>query len=188
MAILIIGLVVFLGVHSISIVARDQRMALAERMGEGPYKGVYSLIALVGLILIIYGYGLTRADPVVLWNPPTFTRHVAALLMIFVFPLLFAAYLPGRIQATVKHPMLAGVKIWAFAHLISNGTLADLVLFGSFLAWAVVDRISVKRRGEGPSVAGVATNDMLAIALGLAVYILFAFSAHEWLFGVSPFG
>jgi uncharacterized membrane protein len=188
MAILILGLLLFLAAHSISIVSRYQRTALMARMGEGPYKGAYSLLSLVGLVLIVYGYGLARQDPVHVWFPPTGMRHVASTLMLFVFPLLFAAYLPGRIKAAVKHPMLAAVKIWAFAHLIANGTLADIVLFGGLLAWAVVDRISLKRRGPLPPVAANTRNDVLAIVLGLAVYLLFAFYLHRALFGVGPFG
>lgn len=188
MTILIAGLVLLLGAHSVGIVSRDARAALVARMGEGAYKGLASVLSLIGLVLVVYGYGLARENPVPVWDPPTWTRHLSALLMLFVFPLLFAAYLPGRIKAAVKHPMLAALKIWAFAHLLANGTLADLVLFGSVLAWAVVDRISVKRRGPLAPVAGKAANDLAAVGLGLAVYLLFAFWLHAWLFGVAPFG
>ncbi len=188
MALLILGLVIFLGVHSLSIVSRPTREAMVARYGEGTFKGLYSILAVVGFVLIVWGYGEARESPVIIWDPPVFMRHISATLMLFAFPLLFAAYLPGRIKATVKHPMLAAVKIWAFAHLIANGTLADIVLFGGFLAWAVVDRISVKRRGVVVAGGGNIWNDVVAVVLGLAVYLLFTFWLHEWLFGVSPFG
>jgi uncharacterized membrane protein len=186
---LVLGLILFLGVHSVPIFAPAGRASVIARHGEGAYKALFSITSAIGLIILVIGYGLARQDPVVLWEPPTFTRHISALLMIFVFPLLFAAYMPGRIKAAVKHPMLAAVKIWAFAHLIANGTLADLILFGAFLAWAVVDRISVKRRSTAPAVVvGSTRNDVLAVVLGLAVYLLFTFYLHEWLIGVPPFG
>lgn len=188
MALLILGLVIFLGVHSLSIVSRPTRESMVARYGEGAFKGLYSILAVVGFVLIVWGYGEARESPVIVWDPPVFMRHISATLMLFVFPLLFAAYLPGRIKAAVKHPMLAAVKIWAFAHLIANGTLADIVLFGAFLAWAVVDRISVKRRGVVVAGGGSVRNDILAVVLGLAVYLLFTFWLHAWLFGVSPFG
>ena len=192
MLVLLVGLVIFLGVHSVSIVDRSARDRLAARLGEGPWKGLYSLVAAAGLILIVVGYGLARQDPIVIWNPPTFMRHIALLVMLPVFPLLFAAYLPGRIKAAARHPMLAAVKLWALAHLLANGTLADVVLFGSLLAWAVVDRISVKRRpatsATAPAAAPRKANDLIALAGGLVVYVLFVVGLHEWLIGVSPVG
>ncbi len=191
---LIAGLVLFLGVHSVSIASPPGRQALALRLGEGAYKGLYSLVALAGLGLIVWGYGLARQAPVVLYVPPTGLRHLALLLMLPVFVLLFAAYLPGRIQRAAKHPMLLAVKLWALAHLLANGTLADVLLFGGFLAWAVADRISVKRRAaagllrDAPRLKGGAANDAIALAAGLAVYLLLLFRAHGWLFGVNPMG
>ncbi|BBE71280.1 NnrU family protein [Oharaeibacter diazotrophicus] len=190
MTILLLGLVVFLGAHAVRIVAPSARDALAARLGAMPFRALYSLVSLVGLVLIVVGYGAAREAPVPLWDPPVFTRHLAATLMIFVFPLLFAAYLPGRISRATKHPMLAAVKIWAFAHLIANGTLADVVLFGSFLAWAVAARISAKRHPRPAVVTAPprAANDAIAVIAGLVVYALFVTVLHLWLIGVAPLG
>lgn len=185
---LILGLVLFLGVHSVSIVAPTWRDAQAMRMGEMPWKGIYTLISIVGFVALIIGFGIARLSPIVLYNPPTWARHVTALLMVPVFPLLLAAYLPGRIKATLKHPMLVSVKLWAFAHLLSNGTLADVLLFGGFLIWAVADRISVKRRRPRlvPSAPARPINDIIAIVGGLALYAVFVMGLHLRLIGVSP--
>ncbi|MBU2288022.1 MAG: NnrU family protein, partial [Gammaproteobacteria bacterium] len=172
MLLLVLGLILFLGVHSVSIVAPGWRNAQATKLGLGPWKAVYALVSLVGFVLLVYGYGLARQQPVVLYSPPAGLRHVALLLMLPVFPLLFAAYLPGRIQRAAKHPMLLAVKFWATAHLLANGTLADVVLFGAFLAWAVADRISVKRRatpGGPPTAPPSALNDVIALVGGIAV-------------------
>ncbi|HEX5739741.1 MAG TPA: NnrU family protein [Hydrogenophaga sp.] len=189
MLLLIVGLVLFLGVHSVSIVSRSGRDQWVQRLGEGPWKGLYSLAALAGFVLIIYGYAQARETPVLLYTLPTGFRHLAALLMLPVFVLLAAAYLPGRIQRATKHPMLLAVKFWALAHLLANGTLADVLLFGGFLAWAVADRISIKRRGvAAPQARGSTLNDVIAVAVGLGVYVLFIVWAHAWLFGVRPFG
>ena len=189
MTLLIVGLVLFLGVHSVAIVAPSFRTRTVQRMGEGAWKGLYALISLAGFVLICYGFGLARQAPVVLYSPPTWLRHLALLVMLPVFPLLIAAYLPGRIKTAAKHPMLAAVKFWAFAHLLANGSLADVLLFGGFLAWAVVDRISVKRRAM-PQVLRTAPpgpwNDAIAVVLGLALYALLIGWAHVRLFGVSP--
>ena len=191
MLVLVVGLVIFLGVHSVSIVAGDWRAATIARVGERPWKGVYSLASAVGLALIVVGYGLARRDPVVLYVPPAGLRHLALVLMLPVFPLLFAAYLPGRIRAIAKHPFLLAVKLWALAHLLANGMLADLLLFGGFLAWAVADRISVKRRPaaqthEVPAAPATSANDAIALIGGLAVYVVFLVWAHRWIIGVSP--
>ena len=158
---------------------------------ELPWKGIYSVAAGIGLALVIVGYGLARRDPVVLYTPPAALRHLALLLMLPVFPLLFAAYLPGRISRVVKHPMLLATKLWATAHLLANGNLADVLLFGGFLAWAIADRISVKRRAADPTrvVPGAPPgpmNDAIAILGGLAVYALIVFWLHRVAFGVSP--
>ncbi|WP_439606774.1 NnrU family protein [Hydrogenophaga sp.] len=191
---LILGLALFLGVHSVSIVSPQGRHALAQRMGEGGFKGLYTLVSLAGFALIVWGYGLAREAPVLLYTLPTGMRHLAALLMLPVFVLLFAAYLPGRIQRAAKHPMLLAVKFWALSHLLANGTLADVLLFGGFLAWAVADRISVKRRAaagllrSAPTRAGGPVNDAIALVGGLAVYAVFVLWAHAWLFGVRPMG
>lgn len=185
---LVLGLVLFIGVHSVAIVAPAWRNAMVRRMGAPVWKGVYSLVAVAGLVLIVHGYGAARAAPVWLYFPPEWTRHLGMLLLAPVFPLALSAYLPGRIRATLKHPLLAALKLWALAHLLMNGALADVVLFGALLAWAVVDRISVKRRGErpaaAPSLPGTAFNDAIAVVGGLAIYVLFVLGAHEWLIGV----
>lgn len=193
MLVLVVGLVVFLGVHSVSIVAPGWRAATVARLGERPWKGLYSIASAVGLALIVVGYGMARRDPVVLYTPPTALRHIALVVMLPVFPLLFAAYLPGRIRAAAKHPFLLAVKLWAFAHLLANGTLADVLLFGAFLAWAVADRISVKRRPaaqthEVPAAAPSAANDAISLVGGLVVYAVLILWAHRWIIGVSPLG
>ena len=193
MLVLVVGLVIFLGVHSVSIVAPGWRTATVARLGERPWKGLYSLASALGLALIIVGYGMARRDPVVLYVPPAGLRHLALVLMLPVFPLLFAAYLPGRIRAIAKHPFLLAVKLWALAHLLANGMLADVLLFGAFLAWAVADRISVKRRPaaqthEVPAAPPGAANDAIALIGGLVVYAVFILWAHRWIVGVSPLG
>ncbi len=190
MAWLILGLVIFLGVHSVSIVGWRWRDAQAARMGERAWKGLYSVLSIAGFVLLVVGYGMARQSPTVLYVPPVWMRHITLLLMLPVFPLFLAAYLPGRIKSAVKHPMVASVKIWAFAHLLANGTLADVLLFGGFLAWAVFDRISLARRPARP-VPGAPprpANDVIAIVAGLVLYVLFIGGLHRWLIGVSPLG
>lgn len=185
---LIIGLILFLGAHSVEIVSSTLRANAVARMGERPWKGLYALISIVGFILIIWGYGQARQDPILLYAPPVWMRHLSALIMLPVFPLILAAYLPGRIKAALKHPMLAAVKFWALAHLLSNGMLADVVLFGSFLAWAVADRISFKRRVMRPihTAPPGKMNDVIAVVAGLAIYVAFVLWLHLWMIGVSP--
>ncbi len=190
MTILVLGLIVFLGMHAFSM-ARTTRASVISRIGEGPYKGVYSLVSLAGIILISIGYGQYRASGYIpVWDPPVWTRHLALLLVWVAFICFVAAYLPGRIKRTLKHPMLAGVKIWAFAHLISNGDLGSILLFGSILAWAVIARISAKRRDVAAEHGGTAApagirNDALAVGIGTAVYLAFLFWLHPMLIGVS---
>jgi uncharacterized membrane protein len=188
MTVLVIGLIVFLGIHSISIFAPDFRDRMAARLGVGPWRGIYSLISLIGFVLVVWGYGIARRDPVVLYNPPLWASHVTAVLMLPVFPLLFAPYFPGRIKTALKHPMLVAVKLWAVAHLISNGMLADVLLFGGFLAWAVADRISYKHRQQRPlkGAPPAARNDVIVVIVGLAIYALFVFWLHLKLIGVPP--
>ena len=192
MGMLVLGVVLFLGVHSLRVFADDWRGSLIARRGEGAYKGLYSLASIVGFALIVWGYGLARTAPVDLWMPPVWTRHLSALLTIPAFVLLAAAYVPGtRIKAAVGHPMVLGVKVWAFAHLIANGRLSDVVLFGGFLAWAVVLYIASRRRDRRTGtryVAGPASRDMIAIAAGLVAWAAFAFWLHGVLIGVRPFG
>jgi uncharacterized membrane protein len=189
MALFIVGLILFLGIHSVSIVAPRWRDAQVAKLGEWPWKGVYSVVSVIGLVVLIYGYGLARQSSVVLYTPPAAMRHIALLLMIPVFPLLLAAYMPGRIKSAAKHPFLLAIKLWALAHLLANGSLADVLLFGSFLAWAVFDRISVKRRVVQHNVPGAPPskmNDVIAVVGGLAIYALFVVWAHQKLIGVSP--
>jgi len=190
MTVLIVGLCLFLGVHSLAIVAPNFRERSLRRFGEWGWKGAYGLVSLLGVVLIVHGFALTRAAPVVLYTPPAWMRHITFLLMLPVFPLLLAAYLPGRIKTAVKHPLLAAVKFWACAHLLINGRLADVLLFGGFLLWAVVERISLKRRPrQNPRTAPPGRwNDAIAIAAGLALYAFFIAWAHLRLFGVSPLG
>ena len=189
---LILGLVFFLGVHSVRVVADDWRTAQIARIGEGPWKGLYSLASLVGLALIIWGYGQARLDPVLLWIPPLWTRYLAAPLTLLSFVLVTAAYVPGtRIKAWLGSPMVLGVKLWAFAHLMANGTLAAAVLFGSFLLWAVVVFASERKRDRAAGVVypkGSLARDAVAAAIGIAAWVLFAFWLHGWWIGVRPFG
>jgi uncharacterized membrane protein len=183
----VLGLVVFLGVHSISIVAPLWRDRIAARFGNG-WRGIYSLISIASFMVIVWGYGIARRSPVMLYAPPEWTRYIAAALMLPVFTLFLAAYLPGRIKVTIKHPMLLGAMLWAVAHLIATGMLANVVLFGSFLAWALADRISFKRRTQRSIAAAPTTkfNDAIAIAAGLLLYVVFEHSLHLRWFGVQP--
>ena len=186
---MILGLALFLGVHSVSIVAPAWRDGRVQRLGEKPWKGLYALVSVVGFAMLVVVYGIARESPVLLYAPPAWTRHLTLLLMLPVFVLLFAAYLPGRIKSAVKHPMLAAVMLWALAHLLANGTLADVLLFGGFLVWSVADRISLKYRVPRP-VPGASlrpVNDLIAGTGGLVVYVLFVAGLHRWLIGVSPF-
>jgi len=184
---LVAGLVIFLGVHSIRIFAPAWRERTIARVGAGPWKLIISLASLAGFLLIVGGYA---AEPVVLYNPPYWVRHLVALLMLPVFPLLIATYLPGRIKAAVKHPMLTATKAWALSHLLANGMLADVLLFGGFLAWAVLDRISAGKRPQA-AVRGAPLpirNDVIAVVVGLLLYGVFVMWAHVRLFGVAPMG
>mgnify|MGYP001093550550 CR=1 FL=1 len=189
MALLILGLVLFIGMHSVSIVAEDFRNRIAAKSELG-WKAIYGIASIVGIVLIVKGYGAARLDPMVLYMPPVWLKHLAALLLLPVFILFFAPYFPGKIKAVTKHPQLVAVKLWAVAHLLVNGTLADVVLFGSFLAWAVVDRISMKRRVERPvpSAPARGLNDVLLVFAGLGVYVIFVLWLHQLWFGVAPFG
>lgn len=185
---LLAGLVVFLAAHSTAILAPAWREARVAQLGEQRWKALVGIVSIAGFVLLVWGYGQARLEPVVLYVPPTWLRHLSLLLLVPVFPLLLAAYLPGRIKTATRHPMLAAVKLWAFAHLLANGTAADVLLFGAFLAWAVVDRVSVGRRpvrelrGAPPS----RFNDLVAVVAGLALYGVFVAWAHLWLVGVAP--
>lgn len=191
MTILILGLIVFLGVHSVRIVAEGWRTHQIERLGELAWKGLYSVIALVGFVLIVWGYGEARAAPTVLWNPPVWTRHLASLLTLIAFILIVAAYVPQtRIKAAVGHPMVVGVKTWAFAHLLANGTLADLLLFGGFLGWAIADYIAARRRDRMAGtvyIKGPVSRDVTAVVVGAIAWAVFALYLHAWWIGVRPY-
>lgn len=186
MLILIAGLLLFFAAHSVSIVNEPWRNRVAAQIGERAWMGLYSLISIAGFALIVWGYGLARQEPVVIYVPPDWLRHLAMLLLVFVFPLLVATYFPGRISHAVKHPMLVATKVWAFSHLLMNGMLHDLLLFGAFLAWAVIDRISMKKREQRPLPGAPASsmNDVIAVVAGLGLYAAFVFKLHGWLIGV----
>ena len=191
MTLLVAGLILFFGAHSISIVAPGWRDAAAARLGENAWKGLYSLVAVAGLALLIHGYGLARAQPVVLYQPPAGLRHAALLLMLPVFPLLLATYLPGRIRRAAKHPMLVATKLWALAHLLANGTLADLLLFGGFLLWAVLAFRAARQRDRATHATyppGTAGGTVLTVVVGVVLWAAFAFWLHGWWIGVRPFG
>ena len=192
MTYLLLGLIIFLGIHSVRIFADDFRTRAIARIGLNPWKGIYTVISLAGFALIVYGYGLSRAEGDFLWNPPRWTFHVTALFMLVSFILLAAAYVPGnRIKAKIGHPMVAGVKLWAFAHLLSNGRLGDVILFGAFLAWAIASFVAARRRDRAAGTVYVtlgASRDVIVITVGLVAYVVFAFWLHFWLIGVKPFG
>ena len=186
MGILILGLIIFFGVHAISIINEPWRNRMVATLGAGPWKGLYALAALGGFVLLIWGYGLARQDSPVVYVSPFWMRHLAMLLMLPVFPLLLATYLPGRIKAWVRHPMLVAILCWAFAHLLVNGRLADILLFGAFLLWAVFDLLSLRRREGRPVPAAPVSrfNDLIALVAGLALYGLFLVWLHGLLIGV----
>jgi len=192
MAVLILGLVLFLGVHSVRIVADDWRSATRARIGENAWKGAYSVLSLAGFVLICWGYSLARQQPTVVWVSPTWTRHLAALLTLPAFVLLAASQLPGNsIRTRVRHPMVLGVKLWAAAHLLANNTLADLLLFGAFFLWAVIDFRSSRQRDRAQNIVyapGRLMPTLGAVAVGLGAWALFAFWAHAAWIGVRPFG
>jgi uncharacterized membrane protein len=183
---LIAGLVLFLGIHTVAIIAPAWRDRMAARMGEWPWKGVYSVISIIGFVLIIRGYSAARGVAPVLYVPPEEVRYLAVGLMLPVFPLLFATYFPARIKAATKHPMLLATMLWALAHLFANGSAADVLLFGGFLVWAIADRISVARRPPRPlrTAPSRPANDVIAIIAGLAVYAAFVLWLHARWFGV----
>ena len=189
---LIAGLIIFLGLHSVRIAADGWRSRKLAQWGEGGWKGAFSVLAIVGFALIVWGYGQARQQPVVLWVPPVATRHIAATLMLFAMIFLVAAYVPGNaIKAKLHHPMILSVKIWALAHLLANGNLADVLLFGSFLAWAVVDFISSRKRDRAAGTVyptGKTMPTVITGALGLVVYGVFVVFLHKWLIGVPVFG
>ncbi|WP_114239643.1 NnrU family protein [Dyella sp. C9] len=190
MAVLILGLVLFLGAHSVRIFANDWRRRQIERMGEMRWKALYSLTSAAGLVLLVWGFGLARHQPVLLYTPPLWLRHLNALFTLVAFVLVAAAYVPGNhLKAKLGHPMLAGVKTWAFGHLLATGMLHDVVFFGAFLLWSGVDFITCRRRDRAAGVvypAGSFKGDLLTVLAGVVGWLLFAFWLHGWLIGVSP--
>jgi uncharacterized membrane protein len=188
MSALLMGLVIFLGVHSIGIVAPTLRLTLIDRWGLARWRGLFSGLSLIGFALLVYGFAVARQSLPILWTPPQWLKWVALGLLLPVFPMLLASALPGRIKRSLKHPMLAAIKTWALAHLLANGGLADLILFGSFLLWAVADRIATKHRTPPPRPAAPerARNDVLAVVGGGLLYLVMLLGLHQWLIGVSP--
>ncbi|MGP9811104.1 NnrU family protein [Rhodopseudomonas sp. NSM] len=191
LAMMILGLALFIGVHVVTT-QRDLRARLIGIGGEAVYKLGYAVLAILGIVLISFGFGAYRADGLIeLWYPPRWTTHLTALLMLPAAILLAAAYSRGRIYRAVKHPMITAVKLWAAAHLIANGDLGSIILFGSLLAWAVYDRISLKRRADpgGPPIpVGGPKNDVIAIVAGVVLYLALAFAFHPYVVGVPVFG
>ncbi len=192
MVYLIAGLVLFLGVHSVRIVADGWRTQTLVRVGEGAYKAAYSLLSLLGFALIIYGFGVARETPVLLWTPPVGMRHAASLFTLVAFVLLAAAYVPrNAIKARVHHPMVLGVKAWALAHLLANGNLAHVLLFGAFLVWGVLDFIASRRRDRATGAqyaAGTWAATAITVVAGSLAWLAFALYLHGWLIGIRPFG
>jgi uncharacterized membrane protein len=192
MTALILGLVIFLGAHSVRIFGEGWRTATRQRIGENAFKGLYSLASLAGFVLLVWGFGQARQQPVLLWTPMVWTRHLAALLMLVSFVLLAAAYVPGNgIKARLHHPMVLGVKTWALAHLLANVTLADTVLFGSFLVWAVLNFRAARARDRTAGTVyapGSAAMTGVTVVAGVIAWAVFAFWAHGVLIGVRPFG
>ena len=189
---LIAGLFVFLGVHSVRIFADGWRTRMLQRTGGGAYKGLYSLLSALGLLLIVYGFGVARETPVMLWSPPAGMRHAASLLTLIAFVLLAAAYVPGNsIKALLHHPMVLGVKSWALAHLLCNGSVAHVILFGAFLAWGVANFIAARKRDRAVGTQypqGTVAATAMAVAVGVIVWAAFAFKLHGLLIGIRPFG
>ena len=191
LAIMIIGLAAFLGAHTL-VALRPQRAAVIARVGERPYRGLFSLVSLIGIILIGYGFARYRAGGYIdIWMPPRWTRHATEALVWPAIVFVVAAYVPSQIKRVLKHPMVVGVKLWAVAHLLSNGDLGSIILFGSVLAWAVYDRISLKRRtdpGGPPFPYGGRTNDIIAVVVGTIIYLAFGLVLHPLWIGVPVFG
>jgi uncharacterized membrane protein len=191
MSLLIIGLIIFLGSHSCRIFAEPWRNHMIDRLGEVKWKGLYTIISIIGLVLVVIGYGQARQTPVVLWQPATYLTHIAILLNLVAF-IFLAGSSPSNnaIRLKLKHPMILGVKVWALAHLLANGTLVDLILFGSFLLWAVLDFRSARKRPilmpEKAVVSNKAT--VIVIVSGIVIWAAFIFGLHQYLIGVSPLG
>jgi uncharacterized membrane protein len=191
LAVEILGLVIFLGAH-VFVTLRDERAALVAKIGEWPYRGLFSLVSIVGLALIVYGFASYRAAGVItVWNPPAWTRHIVIALMWPASIMIAAAYIPGNIKRVLKHPLLVAIKTWAFAHLCANGDLGGIILFGAVLAWAVYDRITLKHRADpgGPAIPyGGGKNDIIAAIVGTIIYLALGFVFHPVVIGLPVFG
>ncbi|MCZ8252851.1 MAG: NnrU family protein [Hylemonella sp.] len=192
MMLLIAGLVIFLGVHSLRMLAPAWRERMRGQLGEGTWKGLYSLLSLIGLAMVAWGFDLAREQPMLLWSPPTGMRHAASMLTLLAFILVAAAYVPGNhLKARLGHPMVLGVKAWALAHLLATGMLAHLLLFGAFLLWAVANYAISRRRDRREGVVyppGKALATVITLLLGVAGWAAFAFGLHGLLIGIKPFG
>lgn len=195
---LILGLLLFLAPHSVRIVAENWRLQMRERLGEMAYKGLYALASLVGLVLVVKGYAEARLEPVIVWTAPLGVRHLTTLLMLPAMVLVVSAYVPGNaLKARLGHPMVLGVKVWALAHLISNGHLAAIVLFGSLLVWSVLSFRAARQRDRReeltlaevtPVARPVRSHTLLSVVLGVSVWAAMVAVGHAWLIGVSPLG
>lgn len=192
MSILILGLVLFLGVHSTRIFAEGWRTQTIARIGEKPWKGIYSVVSLVGFVLIIWGFSLARLQPVVLWTPPVAMKHLNSLFTLLAFVLLAAAYVPrNQIRSRLHHPMILGVKLWAFGHLLATGTLANALLFGAFLLWAILDFRAARQRDRALGTtyqAGTLGGTLVTAFVGVAAWAAFAFWLHAAWIGIAPLG
>jgi len=197
MTLLVAGLIIFIGMHSIRVFSDASRTRFIEKYSVVAWKGVYSIVSLVGFVLIVYGYQQTRLEPINIWHPPAAMRHIASLLMLLSFVLLAATYMPGNaIKARLMHPMLLGVKIWAIAHLLANGRLGDVLLFTVFLAWAVIAFIACRKRDRAQVSHDASVNEysfnltstVITVIAGVGAYLVFAVWLHTRLIGVSPFG
>jgi uncharacterized membrane protein len=188
MIILLLGLILFFTLHSLSLVAPRWREQRRQRWGRGVWRGINSIGSTLAVLMIAYGYDQTRLSPIVVYVSPGWLRRVTDVLMLPVFPLVYATFLPSRIRSTLRYPDLVAIKLWAFAHLLVNGMLADILLFGSFMAWAVINRISLKHRVRiVPSAAPSPYNDLVAVVLGLLTYLCIVFYLHFRIIGVVPF-
>jgi uncharacterized membrane protein len=190
LAILILGLVVFLASH-VFVSMRGARANMIARLGLNGYRVLFSIVALIGLAIIVWGYGDYRAHGwIQVWSPPSFMRHITVGLMLLAVIFFTAAFIPSHIKMTLKHPMLAGIKTWALAHLLVNGDLGSILLFGSFLAWGVFARIAAKRRGDLGATTAPASwiNDIIVIVIGIVIYLALGYAFHPMVIGVPVFG
>ena len=190
MLVLVLGLILFLATHSVRIFADPWRRRRIEAHGKGRWMAVYSVLSILSLVLIVWGYGMARENPIVVWDPPVWTRHLAILLTLPAFALVTLNRAePGPVRAAVGHPMILGVKIWAFAHLLANGTLADIVLFGALLVWAIVAYAAARRRDRAEGIvhrSGPWGPELARMAAGIVIWVGFLLFLHEWLIGVDP--